>query len=166
MNKTFILNGKTVQVDQPGDRSLMSLLRDHFGLIGTKCGCDTGNCGACSVLIDEKLVFSCLVMTSDLEGRDITTIEGIHGPDGGPSDLQQSFLDHGAVQCGFCIPAMVMAGEALLRSNPTPTREQIRTAIAGVLCRCTGYQQIVDAIEDTAQARLTIQSAAAGGSHA
>jgi carbon-monoxide dehydrogenase small subunit len=165
MSTTFTLNGKTVQADVPGDLPLLSLLRDHFGLTGTKCGCDTGNCGVCAVLLDDKLVFSCLVATDSLTGHHITTIEGLCAPDGGPNDLQRAFLDHGAVQCGYCTPAMVLAGEALLRSNPNPTRSEIRAAIAGILCRCTGYQQIIDAIEDAAQARLAL-SPAAGGSHA
>ena len=159
MSTAFRLNGKNIEIDLPGQGSLLTLLRDHLGLTGTKCGCDTGHCGVCAVLVDGSLVFSCLVTIADLAGHDVTTIEGIHAPDGGPNDLQRSFLDHGTVQCGYCIPAMVMAGEALLRSSPSPTRDEIRRAIAPVLCRCTGYQQIIDAIEDTARARLALRAA-------
>ncbi|HDQ34900.1 MAG TPA: (2Fe-2S)-binding protein, partial [Chloroflexi bacterium] len=118
-----------------------------------KRGCDTGVCGACSVLVDDKLTRSCRTPVAKIAGRTVTTIEGIHSPDGELSDLQAAFLEFGAVQCGFCIPGMVLAAEALLRQNPTPTRVEIRRAIQGNLCRCTGYQQIVDAIEATARRR-------------
>ena len=131
------------------------MLRDHLGLTGTKEGCGVGECGACSVLLDGRLVNSCLTLAAQASGRQVTTIEGIRGPDDGPNDLQQSFIDQGAVQCGFCIPGMVLAGEALLATNPQPSRDEIRQAIAGNLCRCTGYQQIVDAIEATALKRRT-----------
>lgn len=123
-------------------------------MTGTKEGCAVGECGACTVILDGRLVNACLVLAGRAIGRNVITIEGIHGPNGGPNDLQQSFIDYGAVQCGFCIPGMVLAGEALLASNPNPTRHDIRTAIAGNLCRCTGYQQIVDAIQATAAHRL------------
>jgi carbon-monoxide dehydrogenase small subunit len=129
------------------------VLRDRLELTGTKEGCGVGECGACSVLLDGRLVNSCLTLAAQASGRNVTTIEGIRGPDGGPNDLQQAFIDQGAVQCGFCIPGMVLAGEALLATNPQPTRAEIRQAIAGNLCRCTGYQQIVDAIEATARKR-------------
>jgi len=105
------------------------------------------------VLLDGKLVNSCLVLAAQASGRQIVTIEGVSLPDGSPSDLQQAFIQYGAVQCGFCTPGMVLAGEALLNDNPKPTRMEIREAIAGNLCRCTGYQQIVDAIQQTAQSR-------------
>lgn len=153
MNITFHLNGRQVSVEAPADISLLTLLRDYLGLTGTKEGCDIGECGACSVLLDGRLVNSCLVLAPQVGGRQVITIEGIRGPDGGPNDLQQAFIEYGAVQCGYCIPGMVLAGEALLARNTHPTRSQIREAIAGNLCRCTGYQQIVDAIEATAAAR-------------
>ncbi len=153
MKIEFTLNGSPVSVEAPADISLLHLLRDHLYLTGTKEGCGVGECGACSVLLDGRLVNSCLVLAPQAGGRQVTTIEGICGPDGGPNDLQQAFIDHGAVQCGFCIPGMVLAGEALLAAHPRPTRGEIRAAIAGNLCRCTGYQQIVDAIEATAAAR-------------
>jgi carbon-monoxide dehydrogenase small subunit len=153
MRIDFTLNGAAVSVEAPADISLLHLLRDYLYLTGTKEGCAVGECGACSVLLDGRLVNSCLVLAPQAGGRHVTTIEGICGPDGGPNDLQQAFIDHGAVQCGFCIPGMVLAGESLLANHPNPTRSEIRTAIAGNLCRCTGYQQIVDAIKATASQR-------------
>jgi carbon-monoxide dehydrogenase small subunit len=142
-----------VSVQAPANASLLTVLRDRLDLTGTKEGCGVGECGACSVLLDGRLVNSCLTLAAQADGRNVTTIEGIRGPDDGPNDLQQAFIDHGAVQCGFCIPGMVLAGEALLAANARPTRSEIRQAIAGNLCRCTGYQQIVDAIEATATKR-------------
>lgn len=149
----FILNGRPVQVEAPADTTLLALLRDYLELTGTKEGCGVGECGACSVLLDGRLVNSCLTLARQAIGRQVTTIEGICGPDGSPNDLQQAFIEYGAVQCGFCIPGMVLAGEALLASHAQPTRAEIRRGIAGNLCRCTGYQQIVDAIEATAMKR-------------
>jgi carbon-monoxide dehydrogenase small subunit len=149
----FTLNGSPVSVDAPASTTLLTVLRDHLNLTGTKSGCGIGECGACSVLLDSRLVNSCLILAPQADGCSVTTIEGIRAPDGGPNDLQQAFIDYGAVQCGFCIPGMVLAGEALLASNLRPTRPQIRQAIAGNLCRCTGYQQIVDAIQATAAHR-------------
>ena len=152
---TLTLNGaRTTITGVPEDRLLVDLLRETLGLTGTKRGCETGTCGACAVLLDGKEVRSCRTLAVDVDGHTVTTIEGLGGPDGALSDLQQAFLEFGAVQCGFCTPGMVVAGEALLRANPTPTREEIRKAIALHLCRCTGYQQIVDAIAATAQRRL------------
>jgi aerobic-type carbon monoxide dehydrogenase small subunit (CoxS/CutS family) len=148
------LNGQPVSVQAPANASLLTVLRDHLNLTGTKEGCGVGECGACSVLLDGRLVNSCLTLAAQASGRNVTTIEGIRGADGGPNDLQQAFIDQGAVQCGYCIPGMVLAGEALLATNPQPTRKEIRQAIAGNLCRCTGYQQIVDAIEVTAMQRM------------
>jgi xanthine dehydrogenase iron-sulfur cluster and FAD-binding subunit A len=149
----FSLNCRSVQAEAPTDITLLELLRDHLDLTGTKEGCNVGECGACSVLLDGRLVNSCLILAAQAHGRQVTTIEGICQPDGRPSDLQQAFIDHGAVQCGFCIPGMVLAGESLLATNAQPTRAEIRQAIAGNLCRCTGYQQIIDAIEATASRR-------------
>jgi carbon-monoxide dehydrogenase small subunit len=153
MKIEFVLNGKPTNVDVPESMSLLNLLREQLGLTGTKCGCDTGDCGVCAILFDGKLVNSCCVPVSQLMGHQIITIEGLQSPDGSLSDLQESFLHHGAVQCGYCIPSMILAGEALLFENPNPTRDEIRAGISSVLCRCTGYQQVVDAIEDTARAR-------------
>lgn len=153
MKLKFNLNGSPVETNAPADMSLLSVLRDNLGLTGTKEGCNIGECGACSVLLDGKLVNSCLILAAQANGRQVITIEGVCLPDGSPSDLQQAFIEYGAVQCGFCTPGMVLAGEALLAENPKPNRLEIRTAIAGNLCRCTGYQQIVDAIQSTAQQR-------------
>jgi carbon-monoxide dehydrogenase small subunit len=153
MKLQFTLNGKVVETEAPVDSSLLTVLRDNLRLTGTKEGCGVGECGACSVLLDGKLVNSCLVLAAQASGHRIVTIEGVSLPDGSPSDLQQAFIQYGAVQCGFCTPGMVLAGEALLTDNPQPTRMEIREAIAGNLCRCTGYQQIVDAIQQTAQSR-------------
>jgi aerobic carbon-monoxide dehydrogenase small subunit len=159
MDLEFVLNGEPIIVaDVREDMLLIKLLRDVLGLTGTKRGCETSTCGACSVLVDDKLTKSCRTPVRKISGKHVTTIEGIRGP-GGPNDLQQAFLDHGAVQCGFCTPGMIIAGEALLRRNPDPTREEIRRAISGNLCRCTGYQQIVDAIEATARLRAEVKEA-------
>jgi len=149
----FKVNGKQVSVDAPPDITLLDLLRDYLNLTGSKEGCAVGECGACAVIMDGRLMNSCLVLAPQAAGSEIITIEGIHAPDGGPNDLQQNFIDYGAVQCGICIPGMIMAGEALLMRHPQPTRAEIRNALAGNLCRCTGYQQIVDAIEATAKGR-------------
>lgn len=149
----FILNKEAVSVEAPTDITLLALLRDYLKLTGTKEACDVGECGACSVLLDGKLVNSCLIAAPSVMGREVLTIEGIHAEDGGPNDLQQNFISKGAVQCGYCIPGMVVAGEALLAKNIDPSRLEIREALAGNLCRCTGYMQIVDAIETTAHER-------------
>ncbi len=146
----FTLNGRPVEVTAPGGRRLLDVLREDLRHTGTKEGCGIGECGACSVLLDGQLVNSCLTLAPQVDGRQVVTIEGIRIPGGGPNDLQQAFIDYGAVQCGFCTPGFVLAGEALLKKNPRPSREEIRRAIAGNLCRCTGYQQIVDAIQATA----------------
>ena len=160
MELKFTLNGEPVTVDVAEDLSLLDLLRDGLGLTGTKRGCEIGQCGACSVIVNGLLTRSCVTPAREVAGGTVITIEGIHAPDGGPNDLQQAFLDHGATQCGFCTPGMIIAGEALLTHNLDPTREEIREAISGNLCRCTGYQQIVDAIAATADAR---RQAAEGG---
>jgi carbon-monoxide dehydrogenase small subunit len=153
MKIEFMLNGTRVSVDAPADSTLLIVLRDYLNMTGTKEGCGVGECGACSVLLDGRLVNSCLVLAAQAGGRQVITIEGVRDPEGGPNDLQQAFIDYGAVQCGYCIPGMILAGEALLAANPRPTRTEIRQAIAGNLCRCTGYQQIVDAIQATARLR-------------
>ena len=153
MKLTFTLNGSPVSLEAPTNWTLLQALRDGLNLTGTKEGCGVGECGACSVLLDGRLVNSCLILAAQADGRAVTTIEGVRGTDGGPNDLQQAFIDAGAVQCGYCIPGMVLAGEALLAENLNPSRKDIRTAISGNLCRCTGYQQIVDAIQITANSR-------------
>ena len=149
----FNLNRQKITVDAPPDITLLALLRDSLGLTGTKEACEVGECGACSVILDGRLVNSCLLLAPQVAGREVITIEGIRSADGGANDIQENFIEYGAVQCGFCIPGMVLAGEALLLHNPTPTRAEIREGLSGNLCRCTGYQQIVDAIEVTAKER-------------
>jgi carbon-monoxide dehydrogenase small subunit len=153
MKIEFAVNGAPVSVEAPANATLLNVLRDVLGLTGTKEGCGIGECGACSVLLDGRLVNACLILAPQAGGRQVVTIEGVHASDGGPNDLQQAFIDYGAVQCGYCIPGMILAGESLLAANPRPSRSDIREAIAGNLCRCTGYQQIVDAIQATASHR-------------
>jgi len=125
---------------------LLDLLREELCLTGTKEGCGIGECGACTVILDGRAVNSCLILAGQCEGRDVTTIEGVT-PESGLNPLQEAFLDHGAVQCGFCTPGMIMSAKALLDHNPAPTEAEIREAISGNLCRCTGYTQIVEAIQ-------------------
>lgn len=146
----FTLNGKKTQFDCASDRRVVDILREDFGLTGTKEGCGSGECGACTILVDDQNRLSCLMLAAQLEGRTITTIEGLAG-ESRPHPIQEAFAKHGAVQCGYCTPGMVLAASALLRRNPDPTREQIREALSGNLCRCTGYQKIVDAVESAAR---------------
>jgi carbon-monoxide dehydrogenase small subunit len=153
MEVTFELNGKPITCQVNSKLTLLRLLRDELKLTGSKIGCEKGDCGSCSVIVDGELKNACIYPARNLDGKRVLTIEGIANPDGSPSDLQQAFLDYGATQCGYCTPGMIVAGEALLLHNLEPTRQEIREAIAGNLCRCTGYQQIVDAIEATARSR-------------
>jgi len=153
MKIEFVLNGQRVAVEAPASLTLLKLLRDTLGLTGSKPGCEIGECGACSVLLDGEVVNACLTLAPQVDGRAVVTIEGIHAPDGGPNDLQLALVEQGAVQCGYCTPGMVMAGEALLARSVTPSSEEIQAAISGNLCRCTGYHQIVAAIEATARQR-------------
>jgi carbon-monoxide dehydrogenase small subunit len=153
MKIEFILNDRPVAVEAAAGLTLLALLRDHLGLTGAKPGCEIGECGTCSVIVDGQVVNSCLTLAPQVHGRTVRTIEGVHAPDGGPNDLQQALVEQGAVQCGYCTPGMVMAGEALLARTLTPSQDEIRMAISGNLCRCTGYHQIVAAIEATAARR-------------
>jgi len=146
MMLTFTLNGNFVKIDVPADRRAVDLLREDLGLTGTKEGCGAGECGACSILVDGVHRLSCLMLAAQLEGRSVVTIEGLSDSDR-LHPLQNAFIEHGAVQCGFCTPGMVIAAEALLRRNPNASREEIRAGLSGNLCRCTGYQKIVDAVE-------------------
>ncbi len=150
---TFTLNGEEVTVAVPVGLSLLTVLRDTLGMVGAKEGCYGGECGACTVILDGEAVLSCLLLAHQVAGREVVTIEGLGGPGGGLNDLQEAFIEHGAVQCGICIPGMILSAEALLARTLDPTRAAIRYAIAGNLCRCTGYQQIVDAIAATAEKR-------------
>ncbi|HLZ19422.1 MAG TPA: (2Fe-2S)-binding protein [Smithellaceae bacterium] len=150
MKIRFILNGNPKTIDAPADRRVVDLLREDLELTGTKEGCGAGECGACSILVDGEHKLSCLMLAAQLEGRDILTIEGLASKKR-LHPLQDAFIRHGAVQCGFCTPGMVIASEALLRRSPRAYREEIRKGLSGNLCRCTGYQKIVDAVEAVAK---------------
>jgi carbon-monoxide dehydrogenase small subunit len=143
------VNGERVEFLCEPRQSLLEVLREELGLTGTKEGCNNGNCGACSVIIDGVLVNSCLVLAVEAEGKTVTTIEGIAPPEG-LHPLQQKFLEHAALQCGICTPGFIVAAKALLDRNPRPTEQQVRHWLAGNLCRCTGYDKIVRAVLDTA----------------
>ncbi|MBN2017354.1 MAG: (2Fe-2S)-binding protein [Candidatus Cloacimonetes bacterium] len=147
---TFTLNDKKVSINVDPMRRLIDVIRDDFHLTGTKEGCGIGECGACTVIVDKKTVCSCLMLIGQVEGKDVITIEGIE-KDGELSPLQKNFIKYGAIQCGFCTPGMIMSATALLMDNPHPTQEEIRIAISGNLCRCTGYVQIIEAIQATAE---------------
>ncbi len=145
----FKLNGREIEIDARPDRRVVDLLREDLGLTGSKEGCGAGECGACSILVDGVSKLSCLMLAAQLEGRTITTVEGLSaGEELHP--IQQAFVNRGAVQCGFCSPGMVIAAMDLLQRNPNPERGEIRRALSGNLCRCTGYQKIVDAVEAAA----------------
>ena len=142
------VNNKVYNVsDYFRDMRLTEFLRDELDLTGAKNACEMNACGACAVLMDDEVVKICHILVKDAEGKDILTIEGMAGPDGTLHPLQQAFVDAGAIQCGFCTPGMVMTAHAFLLKNPNPSRVQIRKALQGNLCRCTGYQQIIDAVE-------------------
>ncbi|MCE5265768.1 MAG: (2Fe-2S)-binding protein [Deltaproteobacteria bacterium] len=145
----FTLNGKRVEIDAAPDRRVVDLLREDLGLTGTKEGCGIGECGACTILVGDEPRLSCLMLAAQLEELEVTTIEGLSAG-ALPNRLQEAFICCGAVQCGFCTPGMVMAATALLRKSPHPGRDEIRQALSGNLCRCTGYQKIVDAVESAA----------------
>jgi carbon-monoxide dehydrogenase small subunit len=152
MNLPFSLNGNLVSQDVPADRRAVDVLREDLGLTGTKEGCGAGECGACSILVDGEQKLSCLMLAIQLDGREVVTIEGL-GQANQRHPLQDAFIRQGAVQCGFCTPGMIVAAEALLRRIPSPTRADIREGLSGNLCRCTGYQKIVDAVEAVAKMR-------------
>ena len=146
MTTNLTVNGAPVETDAPGMRRLLDLLREDLGLTGTKEGCGEGECGACTVLLDGAPVLSCLVPVCQVKGTDIRTVEALAPEPGRLNVLQHAFLETGGAQCGICTPGMLMAGEAFLVSGAAPTDEAIREAIAGNLCRCTGYTQIIDAV--------------------
>ena len=146
------VNGRTREVETYAHRTLLELLRDEFGLTGTKECCSQGECGACTVVMNERSVDSCLILAVEADGARIATIEGVGLP-GALSALQEAFLETGAVQCGFCIPGMIMSAEYLLMRNPHPTIEDIREGLDGNLCRCAGYSRIMEAVRIAAEAR-------------
>ena len=144
------INGDAVEFACPPDETLLAVLRDRLGLSGAKEGCGTGDCGACSITLDGRLVCSCLVLGAEANGREITTIEGM-AENGVLHPLQENFIEHAALQCGICTPGFLIAAKVLLERNPNPTETEIRYALAGNLCRCTGYDKIVRAVQATAK---------------
>ena len=144
---TLKVNGNSYKMNVDTRMTLLEAIRDKIGLTGTKEGCSVGECGTCTVLMDGKPIYSCLMLAVEADGKEILTIEGLATPEG-LHPIQKAFIEHGAVQCGFCTPGMVLSAKALLDENPNPTKEEIREAISGNLCRCTGYQKIIEAIEE------------------
>ncbi len=150
MNLEFILNDQPVSVECSGSETLLSVLREHFGLLGVKEGCGVGECGACTVLLDERAINACLMAVGKVRGRRVLTIEGL-AKEGKLHPIQEAFVDLAAIQCGFCTPGMVMAAYALLKENPAPTRQEVIEGLAGNLCRCTGYHDIIRAVQKAAK---------------
>jgi carbon-monoxide dehydrogenase small subunit len=142
----FKVNGVMEEVNVEPGWSLAYVLREVLNLMGTKVGCETGNCGTCTVLVDGKAIKSCLLLAVKAKGKEIVTIEGLKGKEGGLHPLQEAFMEHFAVQCGYCTPGMILAAKALLDENPNPTEEEVRRGLSGNLCRCTGYVKIVEAV--------------------
>ncbi len=143
------VNGAKERLEVPSSMTLLQMLREKLALTGTKNGCEAGECGACTVLVDGEPVNSCMMLAAEADGHEVMTVEGL-ASQGQLSPLQQAFVEHNAVQCGFCTPGMLMSAHALLTHNPRPTEEQIKEALVGNLCRCTGYVRIIDAIQATA----------------
>lgn len=148
---SFILNGSEVRVAIEGHHRLIDTLRGPLGQTGTKEGCGEGECGSCTVIINGRAVNSCLYPAPEAEGKTIITIEGLQGTKNELSVIQKSFIEEGAIQCGFCTPGMIMSAKALLDSNPAPSGEEILDALQGNLCRCTGYVQIIEAVKEAAR---------------
>jgi len=153
MNKvkiSFKLNDENVSIETSPNKRLIDMLREDFELTSVKEGCSEGECGACTIILNKEAVTSCTMLAPQVDGCEVITLEGL-SKSGEMSKLQKSFIEKGAVQCGFCTPGMILSGKALLMKNPNPSREEIKTAIEGNLCRCTGYTKIVDAIESTVE---------------
>ena len=146
---TVTVNGALERIDVPANMTLLQMLRDKLALTGTKNGCEAGECGACTVLLDGEPTNSCMMLAVEADGREIMTVEGL-APEGQLSPIQQAFVDHNAVQCGFCTPGMLVSTYGLLRRNPNPTEEEIKQALVGNLCRCTGYVRIIQAVQAAA----------------
>ena len=144
---SFLLNGEALETEVEDHWTLLHFLREELALMGTKEGCGSGECGACTVMVDGKAINACLYLALDVDGKEVMTIEGLAAPDGTLHPLQTAFVEHGAIQCGFCSPGMILSAKALLDENPNPTEDEIRHALAGNLCRCTGYLQIFEAIK-------------------
>jgi len=154
---TVTVNGSVRRAAVPPETTLLTLLRDNFQLTGTKLGCDVGDCGACTVIVDGMAVNACLMLAAQTDGRQVLTIEGLATKDK-LHPLQKVFEESGALQCGFCGPGMLLSAKALLDENPEPSVYEIRDALAGNLCRCTGYSKIVEAVQDAARMRQTPQA--------
>ena len=150
MNIEFILNDQPASVECSGSETLLSVLREHFGLLGVKEGCGVGECGACTVLLDGRAINACLVAVGKVRGRAVLTIEGL-AKEGKLHPIQEAFVDLAAVQCGFCTPGMVLAAYGLLKDNPAPSRQEVVEGLAGNLCRCTGYHDIIRAVQKAAK---------------
>ncbi|HHT47315.1 MAG TPA: (2Fe-2S)-binding protein [Firmicutes bacterium] len=148
----FKVNGISHSMEVTSNTTLLALLRDSLKLKGTKKACGTGDCGACTVLVDGKAVNSCIYLALNIDGKEVLTVEGL-SKNGKLDFLQEAFIDEGAVQCGYCTPGMLMSAKALLDEHPNPTEEQIRIGLAGNVCRCTGYEQIIQAIKTAAKKR-------------
>jgi carbon-monoxide dehydrogenase small subunit len=146
----MFVNGKPVSLEVKPYARLLDVLREDLGLTGTKEGCGVGECGACTVIVDGETVNTCLTLAASMDGKHITTIEGLMENEK-LHPIQEAFIKHNALQCGFCTPGLIMSAKALLDSNPNPSTEQIKVAISGNLCRCTGYEQVVDAIKEVAE---------------
>ncbi len=146
----LVVNGDTYEIIAKPSETLLDVLRDKLGLTGTKEGCDTGKCGACTVLIGGQAIRSCLTLAVSARDKEITTIEGLAEREE-LYPLQEAFIEHGAIQCGFCTPGMIMTAKAFLDENPTPTEDEVKEVIAGNICRCTGYSSIVEAIQTAAK---------------
>jgi carbon-monoxide dehydrogenase small subunit len=146
---TLTVNGALERLEVPSHMTLLQMLRDRMALTGTKNGCEAGECGACTVLVDGEPVNSCMMLAVEADGREVLTVEGI-APEGRLSPLQEAFAEHNAVQCGFCTPGMLMSATALLQRNVQPTEEEIKEALVGNLCRCTGYVRIIEAVQTAA----------------
>jgi carbon-monoxide dehydrogenase small subunit len=144
------VNGQRYEAEVEANKTLLRFLREDLELTGTKCACERGDCGLCTVLVNGVPTKSCLVLAAEMDGKEITTIEGITMGEE-LTHVQRAFVEHGAVQCGFCTPAFILTAEALLKRNPKPSEEEIKEAIGGLLCRCTGYRQIIDAIIDASK---------------
>ena len=161
MTLEFYVNGKPVSIVAEPDRRLLDILREDLGLTGTKDGCGEGECGACTVLLEGKSANACLVMAIHLAGKRVVTIEGLEAS-GELEPLQRAFVEEAAIQCGYCTAGMIMSAKALLMENPNPTEEDIRIAISGNICRCTGYSQVIRAVKRTAAEYAAAGTAAAG----
>jgi carbon-monoxide dehydrogenase small subunit len=159
---TFVLNGATTSIDVNGTHTLAKMLREQLGLIGTKISCEQGECGACTVIVDGKAVNSCIVLAPEVDGCEVLTIEGL-AQQGELDPIQTAFIEEGAVQCGYCTAGMIMSAKALLTETPDPTDLEIREALAGNLCRCTGYQRIVQAVSSAAKKLQAIDAVARKG---